>query len=52
MKNKSVTEYAHEVIEDVKLCICNDYCKYAVDQYIDQDELLDVYCEECPLNRL
>ena len=37
-------------LEDVKEDICNHYCKYPVE--IADDQLLMVFCNKCPLNRL
>ena len=39
-----------EIVEDVKTAICDEYCKYP-NEYED-NEILEVICEKCPLNRL
>ena len=49
-----------EIIEEVKAEICDHYCKYAnyiekYAYYIDPDEyneILEIRCAKCPLNRL
>lgn len=43
-----------KIIDDVKVEICDHYCKYTA-QYPTQDrydKMLDEQCETCPLNRL
>ena len=39
-----------EIVEDVKTAMCDEYCKYP-NEYED-NEILEVICEKCPLNRL
>ena len=50
------TKPVHEIIEDVKTEICNNYCKYT-NGYKDADdetfaERVNQYCVDCPLNKL
>lgn len=39
-----------EIIEEVKCEICDNYCKYPL-EYQD-NEILEVICNRCPLNKL
>ena len=39
-----------QVLDDVKEKMCDEYCKYP-NEYED-NEILEVICEKCPLNRL
>lgn len=39
-----------EIIEEVKIDICDNYCKYP-NEIKDDEELNDI-CEKCPLGRL
>lgn len=50
------TKPVHEIIEEVKAEICDNYCKYT-DGYKDADDekysdLVNRYYVSCPLNRL
>ena len=50
MESKTVTQQ----IEAVKEAICNDYCRYPMEEHDDPDRLWadGSPCENCPLNRL
>lgn len=37
-------------LEEVKEDICDNYCKYPTEY--EDNELLEVVCNRCPLNRL
>lgn len=37
-----------QIIEEVKEAICDEYCKY-VEQYDDQDNLMNEKCQKCHL---
>lgn len=43
-----------ELIEEVAEAICDKYCRYTAESYIedmDQDQL-DRICKSCPMNKL
>lgn len=51
---ESLMEHAEKVIEQVKVDICEDYCRYPREWDEEQNgELYDSdICNNCPLNRL
>ena len=49
MKNKKEKSIS-EIIEEVCVKICDDYCKYPM-LCKREDDLLKI-CDECPLNKL
>ena len=50
MKKKDREKSVSEIIEEVVVKICDDYCKYP-DICKKEDDLMKI-CDECPLNRL
>ena len=50
-KHKDMT--VSDIIKDVKVWICDDYCKYP-DEYglAGFDDMIAEKCEDCPLGRL
>lgn len=49
-REKCLTEIVEEIIEEVSVKICDDYCKYP-NMCRKEDDLLKI-CDECPLNKL
>lgn len=43
----TITEQLSKVREDV----CDKYCKYVYDEEITQEDL-EMYCKNCPINKL
>lgn len=43
-----------EIIDEVRLEICDNYCKYMDSVVSDEDyeEVILKHCDDCPLNRL
>ena len=50
-KEKGLIPIISEIIEDVKKDICDDYCRYSIDESLDEEKLWDI-CIECPLSRI
>lgn len=52
---KNLEEIISETLEEVKVAICNDYCRYP-SEYDEEKEGVELsdskYCQNCPLNRL
>lgn len=46
-KEQTVTGLLEEIVKD----FCNNYCKYPC-LYTDEDEMIEVRCERCPLNKI
>lgn len=47
-EEKTVTQ----IFEEVKSEICDKYCKYPESTGMDQDEIIEKLCANCPLGRL
>ena len=41
-----------QIIEEVKMAICDNYCKYPDLFSAEEEEVLYGECEKCPLGRL
>ena len=46
--DKTVTEIFTETIEQM----CDHYCKYPIQHWNYDDEMIETVCQDCPLNKL
>lgn len=51
MTNKNAVDALVEILNEAANEVCEKICKYH-EKELEADELIDKYCEECPLGRI